>query len=136
MFPSQIAHIIGDLVSADQIAAQMTRATLYDHERLAVRGASFPAVMKSAAVYMWEPMTEVDGLLVFDLTDSQRKDLDDYEGGLYNLVPVLVFVELDDELDASDVVEAEVYVWAGSRDELVEVAERVWDVGEYLDRWP
>ena len=64
-------------------------------------------------------MTEVDGQLVFDLTDSPRKDLDDYEGGLYNLMPVLVWAAVEDELDARDVVEAELYVWAGSRDDLV-----------------
>ena len=80
----------------------MTPAKLYDYERLAVRGAYFPAVIKPAAVYMWEPMTEVDGLHVFNLTDSQRKELDDYEGELYNLMPVMVWVEVVGELVARE----------------------------------
>ncbi|MCJ1280841.1 hypothetical protein MMC26_000158 [Xylographa opegraphella] len=142
MFPSKIAFIIRDRNSADHIASTMTPAKLYDYERLAVRGASFPAVVKSGAVDTGDPMTEVDGLLIFDLTDAQRKYLDAYEGGLYNLMPVEVWVEVDDELGASKdgsvekkrvVVGAEVYVWAGARDELIEVAEKVWDIDEYVD---
>ncbi|MCJ1379694.1 hypothetical protein MMC17_002796 [Xylographa soralifera] len=145
MFPSQIAHILSDSESADQIASQTTPAILYDHERLAVRDAPFPALVKSAAVYMRDIRTEVDGLLVFDLTDSQRKDLDDYEAGLYNLMPVEVWVEVVGEGGSREegkverkkrtMVNAETYVWAGRRDELVEVAEKEWDVDEILDRW-
>ncbi|MCJ1391100.1 hypothetical protein MMC18_003962 [Xylographa bjoerkii] len=134
MLPLQIAHIIGDLESADQIASQMTPATLYHHERRAVKDALFPAVVAAPAEYLWDPLKEVKGLLVFDLTDSQQSDLDRYECGLYNLMPVEVWIEVVDELDARIVVDAEVYVWAGSRDELLEVEEKVWTIEEYLDR--
>jgi len=139
MFPAQIAFVIGDTESADQIASQMTPATLYEHKRLAVRGVRFPAVVAAAAVCLSDP-SMVEGLLVFDLSDSQRLDLDRYESGLYNLMPVEVWIEVVDAGEEGSVrqrrmaVEAEVYVWAEPRDELVEVAEKEWSVEEYWDR--
>ncbi|MCJ1288563.1 hypothetical protein MMC34_000091 [Xylographa carneopallida] len=148
IFPSQIALVIGATDSAEQIASLMTPATLRGYERLALRDTSFPAVAKAAVTDSLESVPEVDGLLFFGLTNGQRESLERYEAGLYDLVSVVVGVEVEDERGESGEggvgtettaveveVQAEVYVWAGAKEELVEVEERVWSVEEYLHRW-
>ena len=141
MLPQQIALVTGDRGSANRIASQMTPATLYSHERLVVDGASYPAVVASAAPEPSNPAAQVEGLLVFGLTDDERRDLDNYESGLYDLTAVTVETEVVDQVDEGGkestekkkvFVDAEVYIWGGLREELVETAEQVWSVEAYV----
>ena len=137
MLPSQVARVIGNSSLTSIIAEHMTPATLSHHERLAVRGCPFPAVVASVSADPAAVPKRVEGLLLCGLSDRQRNMIDYYEGGLYVSVPVSVEIEIVGEDSAGNAVESQrervmvdavVYIWAGTRVELVEAAEREWDL--------
>ena len=119
----------------------MTPATLSHHERLAVLGCPFPAVVASVSTDPTARPKQVEGLLLCGLSERQRNMIDYYEGGLYVSVPTSVEVEIVQEDGAGNAVEgrkerimldADVYIWKGTRAELVDAAEREWELQDWI----
>ena len=146
MLPSLLASVMGTSSDTLTVACQMTPATLPGHTRLSVKWADFPAVVPcSSTVNETDagPITSVKGFLVFGLTGYERMRLDRYEGGLYDLTEVEVEIDvLKDEAGTlperatqeseKRMLNAEVYVWGGERDELCEVDEKEWSLEKFL----
>ena len=141
MFPSVIARVVGNEQFEYQLSSQMTPATLYGHERCAVRGADYPAVVPAIDNDSSTHVLKVEGMLVFDLTAEQRSAVHRYESGLYDLTSVGVEVEVVEISEADGIpvekktlanVAADVYSWGGRRDELYEVSEKQWSIEGFL----
>ena len=142
MLPSLLARIINSPLSPSELALQMTPAVLHGYSRHAVRYADYPAVVVDHASASTSTPTatttlrapsQVTGFLVFGLTPSQRKSIDRFESGLYNLTRAKVEIELlGDRGSSKTEVEAEVYVWGGDRDDLLEAEEKSWSFEAFL----
>lgn len=142
MLPSLLSRIINSPLSPSELALQMTPAILHGYSRHAVRGADFPAVIADPAFPSTSTTTtstvpfQVIGFLVFGLTASQRKGIDRFESGLYDLTTVKVKIDLAGDEGSSRregvVVDAEVYVWAGDRDDLAKAEEKCWSFEAFL----
>ena len=140
MLPSQVARILGNSALTPTIAARMTPATLSHHERLAVQGCPFPAVVASVSANPAARPKRVEGLLLCGLSERQREMIDYHEGGLYVSVPTSVEIEIVEDSVGTAVesrkesimVDADLYVWEGTRAELVEAAEREWDLQGWM----
>ena len=141
MLPSQVARVLGNGSLTPTIAARMTPATLSYHERLAVHGCPFPAVVASVSADPAVRPKRVEGLLLCGLSERQRNMIDYYEGGLYVSVPASVEIEVVEEDSAGNAVESQremimvdavVYIWKGTRAELVEATEREWELQGWL----
>lgn len=150
MLPSLLARIINSPLSPSELALQMTPAVLHGYARHAVRDADYPAVVadppltststESAAVPPTVPSAVV-GFLVFGLTPSQRQHIDNFESGLYDLTAVKADIEVvvdrvGERTELTELVveevEAEVYVWGGQRDELVDAEGKGWSFEGFL----
>ena len=131
MLPTTVARIIYDRErnashrDAMAIADKMTPAILNKHERLAVRGAAFPAIVPSTSLEH-----TVTGLVILGLTPEQRGYIDWYEAGLYNLENAKV--EVNVKPDGKMTIDADVYVWKSGRDDLCEPTDAQWSIEEYI----
>ncbi|KAI9698805.1 MAG: hypothetical protein M1836_003915 [Candelina mexicana] len=123
MFPS----IIGNVTQTREnvIANAMTRAVLLGHQRYAVIGADFPAIMASE-----DSTHSVEGILVFGLNNEQHARLDVFESGLYTKETVRLEVALKE--GGTRIIDGHVYIWGGDRDELHEVEESLWTVDSFI----
>lgn len=126
MFPSLISAVTQN-ADVDSIIKSMTPATLPQYRRFAIKWADFPAVLPSD-----EPDDAVEGVLMLGLNEREKDRLYAYESGLYTVEVRDVKIELFDQ--SSLVLAADVYVWNGSTDDLVE--GKVWSVKEFLARSP
>lgn len=122
MFPKLISDVTQN-ADLDGIIKNMTPATLPDYRRFAIKWADFPAVLPSE-----DPNDAVDGVLMFGLNEVEKDRLHCYENGLYTVELAGVEIELSD--DSSLTLAADVYVWKGPLDDLVE--GKVWRVDEFL----
>lgn len=132
MLPAKVKQVIHTGKTASQLAAQMTPARLYGFERRAVKYAAYPAVIASKTEGAF-----VDGFLMFGLNDYERQKIDWYESGLYNLTTVPAVIQILENNDKEpatqkEVVDAQVYVWRGSRGELERPGVAEWSVEKFL----
>ncbi|KAI0196951.1 AIG2-like protein [Astrocystis sublimbata] len=110
-------------------------AVIHGYARFSLKHRDYPAVIKHDA------QSSVDGYLLTLETTSQRRKLDDFEGEAYKLESVAVTV-LDADgtpsraLSDDNVIEVDVYLWAGDSDELT---DRPWELEtfekERLEDW-
>ncbi|KIY68932.1 hypothetical protein CYLTODRAFT_394616 [Cylindrobasidium torrendii FP15055 ss-10] len=112
------------------LAEEITRpATVKGYARFSVRHADYPAVIPH------DPTSSVDGNLLRLHTTSQRRKLDDFEGEAYTATSVIVHTTTEDGVE--EMVEADMYVWAGDPD-LIEQGS-TWDLAVFirdrLDDW-
>ncbi|CCT63704.1 uncharacterized protein FFB20_02843 [Fusarium fujikuroi] len=115
--------LTGDAANTEPISALTRPAKVHGYARYTVRSRDYPAVIKKDG-------HEVDGDLLILETKSMRKKLDDFEGKMYT--PTSVDVVLED----GNIVEADMYAWAGDRDAL---SDEPWEldtfVKERLEDW-
>ncbi|KAJ5737038.1 uncharacterized protein N7483_002163 [Penicillium malachiteum] len=84
MLPTVLKHHIG-LGQSHNIHSTMTQATLFGYRLYKFAESNIPAIIKSS-----NPTSTVEGLLVFNLDQTQRRDLYEFESGLMNLTAVQV----------------------------------------------
>lgn len=125
MFPNLISTVTRN-VDVDSIIKNLTPAVLSGHQRYAIKWADFPAVLRSD-----QPNDAVEGMLMFGLNQMEKEHLHAYESGLYTVEVAFVRIELFDGRIVN--LDADVYIWNGTRDDLVEVEERVWSVERFWD---
>lgn len=131
MLPAKVAGVISrDGTSTTNrdgmaIAENMTPAVLTNYERLAVRGTVFPALELSTS-----SEHTVEGLVIFGLTHAQRNWIEWYEANLYKLESVKVEMKLAPE--GRRTVDADTYVWARPRSELLDADVSAWSIEECL----
>lgn len=124
MFPKCISDIM-HRADVDSIVRHLTPATLPHYRRHAIKWADFPAIIPSD-----QPNDAVDGVLMFGLDRAEKSRLHAYEGRLYTVELAEVEIELADE--SSLTLAADVYVWKGLRDELLEMEDTLWSVEGFL----
>ena len=141
MLPAQVARVLGDSSLTSTLVSQMTPAVLFHHERLEVRDCPFPAVVASVSADPTAIPKQVNGLLLGGLGLKERAMLNTYEGDLYATVPTKVEIEVVGEDDMGTaleserrkvMVDADVYVWLGTRAELLEPAVKEWELEGWL----
>ncbi|KAI3339303.1 AIG2-like protein [Ustulina deusta] len=104
--------LTGDASNISTVSKLIQPATIYGYARFSLKNRDYPAVIKH------EPQSSVDGYLLIIETTSQRKKLDDFEGEAYKLESVPVTVFDADGKKQEEIVEADIYVWAGDADAL------------------
>jgi len=115
-------------------AYQSTAASVYGFTRYAVKDEAFPAVLKT------QPNDQLNGLLYFDVSASDLKKLDDYEGELYLRQTIKAFYaqpdtpsnnkrksHTDELLKTS--IDAAIYVIHPSQ--LAILSDQLWDVDAF-----
>ncbi|TGJ84405.1 hypothetical protein E0Z10_g4372 [Xylaria hypoxylon] len=118
--------LTGDASNISAVSKLVQPATIYGYARFSVQHCDYPAVIKH------EPQSSVDGYLLILETASQRNKLDDFEGEAYKREPVAVTVfDADGKNEKpKEIVEADVYLWAGDADALT---ASPWEL-EYFER--
>ena len=153
VFPKQVSYVINETLTPKKVARLMTCAILHGYERLAVKGADFPAVVAATPTSYTTtyasaqststpvPTSKVDGMLIVGLNKTQRQLIHAYESYLYDLTPVKVEITTEETmpLEAGGgprvgvaVVDALVYVWNGHRSGLWEKNDKEWTHDGYL----
>lgn len=84
----------------------MCPATLRGYELRCVSWSEFPAIIPSS-----DPDASVQGMMVIDVPEHQRAKIHRFEGGMFDLKPATVNVELADGMEMEQAVA--VYVWNG-----------------------
>ncbi|EEU33843.1 uncharacterized protein NECHADRAFT_55959 [Fusarium vanettenii 77-13-4] len=92
-------------------------AKVHGYARFALPSRDYPAVVKHTDASV------VDGYLLLLQTTSQRKKLDDFEGGAYKVTPVTV------ELVDGTTIDADMYVWDGDASA---VSTEPWDLDTFI----
>lgn len=116
--------LTGDPSNTTAVASLARPGKVYGYARFLGRGCDYPAVIQR------EKSSSVDGLLLTLETSSQRKRLDNFEEEAYRVAPVSV------TLDTGEMVEADMYIWAGEMDQLsTEPWELATFVNERLQDW-
>ncbi|KAI1119772.1 AIG2-like protein [Nemania abortiva] len=108
--------LTGDASNISAVSKLVQPAIIHGYARFSLRNCDYPAVVKH------KPQSSVDGYLLILGTTSQRKKLDDFEGETYRLKSVAVTV-LDCDGDShkqKEQIEADIYVWAGDTDALID----------------
>lgn len=122
--------LTGDASNVTAVSKLVQPAKVYGYARFSLRNRDYPAVIKH------ELDSSVDGYLLIPEITSQRKKLDDFEGEVYEPTPVSVTVFESDGSPRVEVVEADIYFWAGDTSILttdpweLEIFER-----EKLESW-
>ena len=128
MMPSVVLRVLDPHptdVKEAKLASRMCRATPTHHKRLASRGPPFPAVIEEGG-----ETDDLEDFLIFGLSAADIGALDRFESGQFCRE-----VELELRLLHSDLpvrLYADTYIWAGSRDRLVETSEKAWSLDEFL----
>ncbi len=125
MLPSSVSTLAGRF-DIESISKNMTPAVLYGHQRYAIGGVDFPAVLATM-----DPGDTVSGLLLFGLSQMERGCIDSYEGELYKSEQVQVEIQLADGTTRR--VEADVYIWDGPWEDLFAVEEKLWTIEGWLE---
>ncbi|KAL3589802.1 hypothetical protein FPOAC2_11983 [Fusarium poae] len=92
-------------------------ARVNGYARFALHSCDYPAVIKHES-------SEVDGLLVRVKTKSQRQTMHNFEGEIYNAMPVDVILE------GGTTVDADMYVWNGDADK---VSDKPWELQDFIN---
>ena len=124
--------LTGDSANTALVMPLVRRARVKGYSRTSIRfgerTADYPAVVP-------DEKSEVDGLLVYLKTLSQRQKMDDFEGDSYRAIPVSVDI-LDAQGRSLEVADADMYLWAGGDDLILNTP---WDldtfIKERLDDW-
>ena len=133
MLPTVLSHYL-NASQTENIAKQMTPATLQGHKLYQIGPGSTPVMLPSS-----NPLDIVEGMLIFGLDADQRNAIYETESGLMDLVNVQVnFTQVDSMLQehvilSQRVVDAGAFVWVGARDGLMPLGESAWSVDEFLD---
>ncbi|KAI1171887.1 AIG2-like protein [Nemania sp. FL0916] len=108
--------LTGDSSKVYDVARLLQPAKVYGYARVAVKHGDYPAAIKH------EQDSEIDGFLLTPETTSQRKKLDDFEGEAYKAESVTVTVLDSNGAHQTPIgfVEADIYLWAESMDELTD----------------
>ncbi len=134
MFPNLLSAILQPAIPPEELALRMTPAILKGYTRYAVAGVSYPAILPSD-----NESDEVRGMLIVKLTEEQKRRLDRFERGGYEVKSVEVWVDCEvpskgpGEGGEERVVKADAYVWRRGVDELVPLKEKLWTVEGYLE---
>ncbi|MCJ1317792.1 hypothetical protein MMC15_003119 [Xylographa vitiligo] len=124
MLPDNLVYFLDDDGDEYTLAARMTPAVLYKHQRFGIHGLCYPAVLPSL-----HDTDTVSGLVLFGIIEAQQEKLDLYESQ-YKRTPVQVEVEL---LDGEKVmIAAEVYIWKSGAEGLMTLEELVWSIEHCL----
>ena len=115
-----VGLLTGDERDTNIIEGIRESATLHGYSRRAVRGADYPAVVKT------DPKDKVDGFLVHPRTLEDLKMLDHFENESYcrELVEVINYI--------NQKTIAYVYVWC---DNIEDLADSDWSLEEFEARW-
>ncbi|KAI0965076.1 AIG2-like protein [Xylaria arbuscula] len=107
--------LTGDASNISAVSKLVQPARIYGYARFALKNRDYPAVIKDES-----RSSSVDGYLLTLETISQRKKLDSFEGEEYRLesVSVTVFENSDRHREEKEVVEADIYLWAGDSNAL------------------
>lgn len=89
----------------------MYPATLRGYELRCVSWSEFPAIIPSS-----DPDALVHGMMVIDMSESQRAKIHRFEGGMFDLKPASVKIEMADGNERRQNVG--VYVWNGDHSKL------------------
>ncbi|KAF2735911.1 hypothetical protein EJ04DRAFT_511370 [Polyplosphaeria fusca] len=120
IFPSCL-RAVTDGTTLLSVARSMTPATLLGHNRFAVRGQPWPAMLPSI-----NPEDCVKGFLVFGMLDSQRRAIHRFENNMFDLRRTKAEIELKDGERVT--MDTGVYVWNQEPDRLVKKEETEWRV--------
>ncbi|KAL7628564.1 hypothetical protein AAE478_000079 [Parahypoxylon ruwenzoriense] len=105
-------------------------AKVYGYARFSLHNCDYPAVVKHNLD------SSVDGYLLTLETTSQRRKLDDFEGEAYKATGVAVTLLDSDGLPRGEIVDADMYVWAGDAETLTaEPWELEVFIRERLETW-
>ncbi|EUC35949.1 hypothetical protein COCCADRAFT_2965 [Bipolaris zeicola 26-R-13] len=128
LFPGTL-RVVTQRRSLSDIAQNMTPAVLRGYQRRAVKGVAYPALIPSI-----DPNVETTGMMIFGLNGPDRKAMDAFQGGMYDLSRVTVEIELED--GTKEFPEALAFVWNGPSTGLVPVEDTSWSPLDMLhDRW-
>lgn len=123
--------LTGDSSNTSQINHMLKSARVEKYKRFAVKHCDYPAVIASL-----DEADFVDGYLLQTDTIFQRKKLDDFEGELYEITPIVVKIVGDNNQPTGETIEADMYLWNGDRDLL---SSEPWDldtfISERLEDW-
>jgi gamma-glutamylcyclotransferase (GGCT)/AIG2-like uncharacterized protein YtfP len=121
--------LTGDCRNVDLVTPLLRPAKVSGFARYGVRGRDFPAAVEC-------PGSHISGYLVTCDTVSQRRKLDDFEGEVYKATPVRVQILGQDGDTTMEFIEADMYLWNGSHDDLT---LQLWDLDaftkERLEDW-
>ncbi|KAJ5709786.1 hypothetical protein N7493_010077 [Penicillium malachiteum] len=130
MLPTVLKHHVG-LGQSHNIHSTMTQATLFGYQLYEFTESNIPAIIKSPS-----PKSTVEGLLVFNLDATQRRDLYEIEAGLMHLTPVQVQILQKTQSNTHNfrMVDAGTFTWT-SRNciGLSLVPASVWSVDGFLE---
>lgn len=110
MFPQVLEALIGRVPRSE-------RAVLRGHRRYALSGQVYPGMVRC------EPLDQVEGLVLFDLTQPDREAFDDFEGEEYILETVR-----PELVGSGEQMPAGAYIW---RDHLRPLLHGSWDPREF-----
>ncbi|KAI1308551.1 AIG2-like protein [Xylaria venustula] len=107
--------LTGDASNISVVSKLVRPARVYGYARFALKNRDYPAVIKDES-----QQSSVDGYLLTLETTSQRKKLDSFEGEEYKPESVLVtvFETSERHQEEKEVVEANIYLWAGDANAL------------------
>ncbi|KAJ6021138.1 hypothetical protein N7540_006642 [Penicillium herquei] len=129
MLPTVLKHHIG-LGQSHNIHSTMTQATLFGYQLCQFAELNIPAIIKSS-----NPTSTVEGLLVFNLDQTQRQDLYEFESGSMHLTPVQVQIlqKTPSNTHSFRMVDAGTFTWTSrDRGDLSTLNASVWSVDEFL----
>lgn len=132
MLPTVLKYFLSVDQTVD-IVPCMTPAILRGYRLYQFSGTSTPVLVPAQN----DPSATVEGMLVFGLNYEQRNSLYEIEAGLTQLAEVQVQVPLTERVGAHEthsmlVVDAGTFVWHGSREGLMQVADSMWSLDEFL----
>ncbi|KAE9989180.1 hypothetical protein Vi05172_g6321 [Venturia inaequalis] len=112
IFPATLNAATGGVLALEKLASEMMcPATLRGYELRCVSWSEFPAIIPSS-----DPDALVQGMMVINVPQSQRAKIHRFEGGMFDLKPASVNIELVDGIDMKQ--DVAVYVWNGGHDKL------------------
>ncbi|WEW55968.1 hypothetical protein PRK78_001403 [Emydomyces testavorans] len=123
--------LTGSSENHELICSLRQPAVLTNFRRVPVKHGDYPALIPGG------PSDQVDGYLISPRSASEWKKLDDFEGELYQRCQVNVLLVSDNLDGGNKCVSANVYVWAGSMDDIWQ--DREWDISHFrqnrLEDW-
>ncbi|CAH0042234.1 unnamed protein product [Clonostachys rhizophaga] len=115
--------LMGDASQTDAVKKLIRPARVEGFARYGIKSCDYPAAVKCDG-------SEIRGYLVTFTNSSQRKKLDDFEGEIYSPTHLTAQVLNQNGEPSSQCVDAEIYLWNGSLENLT---MEPWDLEGFIE---
>lgn len=128
MLPTVLKYII-DMDHQTRMDKFMIHGTLAGYQLQQFADSSPPVITRSS-----NPAALVEGFLVFNLNESQRSALFDFESGLMRLDTVQVTIQekINEQLNSLRIIEASAFVWLEPQGQLTPIRSTWWNIGDFV----